>query len=123
MALVAAISLVTGRVIRRATASPVSRASNAARPAAPAMARSSAVFRPRSAAPIPEPVIRTTAVPTRCPRTVIGGLSCGPLTVRKLPDWSTTCPPWSRIWTAKPVRAAWSRTSDNPALVQVSFLS
>jgi hypothetical protein len=49
MALVTAISRMTGRVIRRATASPVSRASSAASPAAPAMARSSAVFRPRSA--------------------------------------------------------------------------
>ena len=74
MARVTAISRVTGRVIRRATASPVSSASRAASPAAPAMARSSAVCRLRSAAASPEPVDRTSAVPTRWPRTTTGRL-------------------------------------------------
>ena len=78
MARVAAISRVTGRVIRRATASPVSSASRAASPAVPAMARSSAVCRTRLAALSPELVGRITAVPTRSPRTTIAKLACGP---------------------------------------------
>ena len=81
MARVTAISRMTGRVIRRATASPVSSASRAASPAAPAMARSSAVCRLRSAASSPEPVDRTSAVPTRWPRTTIGRLDCEPSAV------------------------------------------
>ena len=105
MARVTAISRVTGRVIRRATASPVSSASRAARPAAPAMARSSAACRTRSAALSPVPVDRTTAVPTGWPRTTIGGLDCGPFAVAKAGEDATTCPAWSRIWTAAPVLA------------------
>jgi hypothetical protein len=112
MARVTAISRVTGRVIRRATASPVSSASSAARPAAPAMARSSAVFRTRSAALSPEPVDRTSAVPTRWRRTTIGRLDCGPLAALKPGEKATTRPAWSRIRTAVPVLAARSRTGE-----------
>ena len=106
MARVAAISRTTGRVIRRATASPVSNASRAARPAAPAMARSSAVFRLRSAAASPEPVDRTSAVPTRWSRTTTGRLDSEPSVTPNRGDASTTCPVWSRICTAVPVLAA-----------------
>ena len=68
----------TGRVIRRATASPVSMASSAASPAAPAMARSSAVCSAWSALARPEPVNRTSACPARSPRTTIAVPVAGP---------------------------------------------
>ena len=92
MARVAAISRMTGRVIRRAMASPVSSASRAASPAAPAMARSSAIFRLRSAAVSPEPVDRTSAVPTGWPSTTIGRLDSEPSAVSKPGEAMTMCP-------------------------------
>ena len=121
MARVTAIRRVTGRVIRRATASPVSSASKEASPAGPAMARSSAVFSTRSAALSPEPVNRTTVVPTRWPRITTAGLDCGPVAVAKAGDASMTWPAWSRIWTAAPVLAVRSRTGERPAEDQVWF--
>ena len=123
MARVAAISRVTGRVIRRATASPVSSASRAARPAAPAMARSNAVSRTRSAALSPERVDRTTAVPTRWPWATTGRLDCGPGAAAKPSEEVTTRPAGSRIWTAAPVCVARSRTRERPADDQVLFRS
>src|SRR4029079_4226981 len=113
----------TGRVIRRATASPVSSASSAASPAAPAMARSSAVCRLRSAALSPEPVDRTSAVPARWSRTTIGRLECEPSAVAKAGEAATTVPAWSRICTAVPVVAARSRTDARSAPDQVLFRS
>jgi hypothetical protein len=74
IARVTVISLVTGRVMRRATARPVMSASRAASPAVPAMARSSAVRRTLSAAPRPDAVRPTSTVPTRRPLTNTGTL-------------------------------------------------
>jgi hypothetical protein len=76
------------------------------------MARSSAVFRTRSAALSPEPVDRTSAVPTRWWRTMIGRVDCGPLAALKPGEEATTWPVWSRIRTAVPVLAARSRTGE-----------
>ena len=87
------------------------------------MARSSAVSRTRSAALSPEPLNRTTAVPTRWPLTTMAGLDCGPLTVAKAGDDSTIWPTWSSIWTAAPVFAAKSRTEERSAEDQVRFPS
>jgi trimeric autotransporter adhesin len=121
MARVTAMSRVTGRVIRRATASPVTRASSAARPAAPAMARSSAASRTRSAALSPEPVDRTSAVPTRWWPTTIGRLDPGPVAALKSDEATTTRPPRSRIRTAVPVLVASSRTGERSSADQVSL--
>ena len=78
MARVTAISLATGRVIRRAATRPVTSASRAASPAAPAMARSSAACSLRSVALRPAPVNRAAASPIRCPRTITAALDGGP---------------------------------------------
>ena len=78
IARVTAISLATGRVIRRAATRPVTSASRAASPAAPAMARSSAACSLRSAALRPDPVNRAAASPIRCPRTITAALDGGP---------------------------------------------
>ena len=114
----------TGRVIRRAMASPVSRASSAANPAAPKMARSSAVRSAWSALASPEPVNRTSARPARSPRTTIGAPVAGS------DDWvvkpgedETTDPCRSRIWTSAPACPARSSTGARSAAVQLSFLS
>ena len=72
MARVTAMIRSTGRVIRRAMASPVSSASTAASPAAPKMARSRSDCSAWSALARPEPVNRTTASPTRSPLTSTG---------------------------------------------------
>ena len=116
MARVTRMSRVTGRVIRRATASPVSRASSAASPAAPAIARSSAISRASSAPPRPEPVNRTTAVPTRSPCTTIGLLSWAPWACAGNPgDLATARPDRSRIRASAPVRATRSSAGDRSA--------
>ena len=77
MARVTAMIRSTGRVIRRAMASPVSMASTAASPAAPKMARSRSDCSAWSALARPEPVNRTTASPTRSPLTSTGALCSG----------------------------------------------
>ena len=69
IARVTAISLATGRVIRRATPAATS-ASRAANPAAPAMASRSAACSLRSATLIPDPVNRATAARGRRSRRI-----------------------------------------------------
>ncbi len=124
IARVTAMIFSTGRVIRLATASPVSMAASAASPAAPAMARSSATSRARSALPRPAPVNRTTASPARSPRTTIG-VPVGWLAARapKPGDDATTWPDRSRIWISAPTLAARSSTGDGSAAAQLSFRS
>ena len=124
IARVAAISFPTGRVIRPATASPVSSASTAASPAAPAIARKSAVCRVWFAAARPEPVNLTTAAPTGVPRTTMAALPCG-LAARsaKPRETATVRPAWSRISASAPTRAARSSTGSTSADVQLSWRS
>ena len=124
MARVTAMIRVTGRVIRRATASPVSSAASAASPAVPAMARSRASCSEWSAWPSPAPVNRTTADPTGAPRTVAGALNCGsPACAANPGEMATTCPARSRIFTSAPVREARSSTGDRSAPAQLLFRS
>ena len=65
IARVTVISLATGRVIRRAAARPATKATSAASPEVPAIARSSAVRKTLSAPPRPAAVKETSTVPTR----------------------------------------------------------
>src|SRR5579859_4908831 len=121
MARVTAMIRSTGRVIRRAMASPVSRASTAASPAAPKMACSRSVWSTWSALASPELVNRTTAWPTRPPLIVTGALCSGALAWAAKPgDAVTTWPDWSRIWASAPVRVARSSTGDRSAELQLS---
>ena len=121
IARVTAISFPTGRVIRPATASPVSSASTAASPAAPAIARKSAVCRVWFAAARPEPVNLTTAVPTGVPRTTTAARPCG-LAARsaKPRETATGRPALSRISASAPIRAARSSTGSTSAAAQLS---
>src|SRR5580693_2072634 len=121
MARVTAMMRSTGRVIRRAMASPVSKASTAASPAAPKMARSRSVRSTWSALASPELVNRTTAWPTRSPPTRTAALCSGAAPcAAKRGEAITTRPAWSRIWTSAPVRVARSSTGDRSAEPQLS---
>ena len=78
IARVTAISRATGRVIRREIPSPAASASRAASPAVPAMARSSAVRKIASAAPMPDAVRPTRTEPTWRPLTSTDALASDP---------------------------------------------
>ena len=82
IARVTVISRAIGRVIRRATARPVKSASRAASPAAPAMARNSAVRSTLSAAPRPDAVRPSTTVPTCRPCTRTGSVDWDPVAAK-----------------------------------------
>src|SRR6185437_8932019 len=121
IARVTVISRSTGRVMRRATTSPVISASSAASPAAPAMARHSAVRRAWSAPARPLSGKRATARPTCCPWTTMGRLTCGlDACLRKAGDTAVGWPAWSVISTLAPVRVARSTTGARFAPSQLS---
>src|SRR6185437_6111603 len=121
IARVTEISRATGRVIRRERPRPVTSASSAARPAVPAIARSSAVRKIASAPPSPDAVRPTRTEPCRRPWTTTGTVVVGPVAVAEPPVPPTGRPPESRTCSCTPVRLARSRSESRSASAQLWF--
>ena len=94
---------------------------SAAASAAASVCRSPTMRASRKTSSRSEPSSAGVGSVTPSPRTTTAGLDCGPGAVSKPGEETTTCPAWSRIWTASPVRAARSRTGERSADAQVLF--
>src|SRR6185437_8395489 len=117
-ALATSIRRSTGRVRCRDTAIATTRASSAARPAAPAMARQNSVRSRVSAVPSPGPNW-TVTVATRRPPTTTGACWTGPDVVVKPGETCTTVPATSITLMSAPILLARSVADMKSVLAQL----